>query len=204
MAFRKADISNQSDVEGLVEFAIQTFGRLDILANVAAIQVECDVVETSLEDFDRVVATNLRGTFMCCKYGIAQMRSQGGGVIINIGSITGMFGDPRIAVYGATKGAVHALTRAITIDHGGDGIRCNAILPGWIRTELTDQYLNDLPDPAAAEAAAARHHPVGRIGLPEDVANVALWLASEESAFVAGQLIGVDGGISARSAYPYD
>ncbi len=179
-------------------------GSLDILANVAGVQVERNVVDTTLEQFDWIVATNLRGVFICCRHAIPYMRSQGRGVIVNIGSISGMFGDPGLAVYAATKGGVHALTRAITVDHGHEGIRCNAILPGWIKTELTAQFLAQARDPAAAERAAAREHPVGRVGLPEDIANAALWLASSESAFVAGQLIGVDGGMSARSSYHYE
>ena len=127
------------------------------------------------------------------------MRALGGGVIINIGSTSGQLADRSMAIYNASKAWVHGLTRSIAVDHGRDGIRCNAICPGWTATDLVVQAFALADDPAAAEAAAVARHPVGRLGRPEDIAAMAAWLASDEAGFATGQLFTVDGGLTAAS-----
>ena len=129
------------------------------------------------------------------------MRAGGGGSIINVGSYDGFVADPGLAVYCASKGGVHALSKAIAVDHGGDGIRCNVICPGWIKTEMLEEYLGSQNDGADAEQLIIAQHPLGRLGRPEDIANLALWLASDESNFATGQLFVHDGGLTAHAPY---
>ena len=121
-----------------------------------------------------------------------------GASIVNIGSISGMVADPRMALYNASKAFVHGLTRSIAVDHGPD-IRCNAICPGWIVTDMADAAFGLAEDPAAAKSDALARHPTGRLGAPGDIANLALWLASDESAFATGQCYTLDGGLTAAS-----
>ena len=143
---------------------------------------------------------NVRGVFNCSRAAVRQIQAQpGGGAIINIGSISGESADHGMAVYNASKGAVHALTRAIATDHGRDGIRCNAIAPGWIATALADAAFDLAEDPEAARSVAVGQHPVGRLGLPADVASLAVWLASDESMFASGSVYTIDGGLTAQS-----
>ncbi len=124
---------------------------------------------------------------------------QGGGIIINIGSISGSHADPGMAIYNASKAFVQGLTRSVAVDHGADGIRCNAICPGWIMTEMASRAFALAADPVEAERQALAKHPVGRFGLPSDVAALALWLASDQAAFATGQLFTLDGGLTAQS-----
>jgi NAD(P)-dependent dehydrogenase (short-subunit alcohol dehydrogenase family) len=130
---------------------------------------------------------------------IPAIKASGGGAIINIGSISGLQADPGMALYNASKAFVHGLTRSIAVDHGADAIRCNAISPGWILTAMADAAFAQAGDPQKAEGDALARHPLGRFGTPEDIAAAALWLASEESAFVTGQCFVVDGGLTAAT-----
>ena len=200
--FHRADISNAAEVESLIDFAIDRFGKLDVLVNNASIEIEeaSRTVETlTEEEWDRIHGVNLRGVFLCCKYAIAPMRENGGGSIINLGSISGFLADRQMPAYNASKGGVHMLTRSVAVDHGPDGIRCNAICPGWIMTAMTSQLFDDVPDREATERRLIDQHPVRRFGTPEDIANMALWLASDESGFASGQFFTVDGGLTAAS-----
>lgn len=202
LLFLTADVSRAPDVAAAVEQAVSRFGGLDVLVNNAGIQLEKTIEHTSEEEWDRVLAVNLKGVFLCARAALAPMRRRGGGAIINIGSYEGLVADPGLAAYCASKGGVHALSRAIAVDHGRDGIRCNAICPGWIETEMTEAYLASLPDPAAARRALSSIHPVGRTGQPSDIAGLAVWLASDEAAFITGQLFVADGGLTARPPQP--
>ena len=196
----RTDVADPAQANALIEAAAAAFGSLDAVVNNAGVQVTKTVADTSDEEFDLVMDVNVRGVFNLCRAAVRQMRDQpGGGAIVNIGSVAGFTVDHNMAVYNASKGAVHSLTRAIAVDHGPDGIRSNAICPGWIATEMADAAFDLAPDPAAARAAAVAHHPVGRLGLPADVAALAVWLASEESAFVSGSLFTIDGGLTAQS-----
>ncbi len=193
------DVSDPSAADALIAAAVDAHGGLDVLVNNAGVQVVATVADTTDEEFDYVMGVNVRGVFNCCRAAVRRMRDHGGGSIINIGSVAGETADHSMAAYNASKGAVHALTRSIAIDHGRDGVRCNAILPGWIATDLAEVVFDGSDDPATARAAAVGRHPVGRLGTPEEVANLAAWLASDESSFVSGSLFRIDGGLTAQS-----
>ena len=202
LIFHRTDITQSDEVEQLVEFTVERFGRLDTLVNNAGIEIEGGnrTVETlSQDEWDQIHNVNLRGVFLGCKHAIAPMRKNGGGSIINLGSISGFFGDRGMPAYNATKGGVHMLTRCVAVDHGADGIRCNAICPGWIMTDMTAGLFEHVADRDAAERHISAQHPVGRFGRPEDIANMALWLASDESGFASGQFFTIDGGLTAAA-----
>ena len=171
-------------------------GSIDILVNNAGVQVEKTVVDSSDDDWVAVVGTNCRGVFNVCRAFIPVMKA--GGSLINIGSISGRAADPSMALYNASKAFVHGLTRSIAVDHG-PGIRCNAICPGWIETGMLEAGFGLAGDPAAARDDAISRHAVRRLGRPDDVARMALWLASDEAAFATGQCFTVDGGLTAAS-----
>ena len=187
----------------MVTFALERLGRLDILVTNAGVEIEKTLEDTSEAEWDALMDVNLKGVFLCCKAAIPIMRGQGGGVIINLSSISAQLADPGLAAYNASKAGVAGMTRSIAVDHGRDGIRCNAICPGWIMTDMLRQtFAQAGPDPAAmaaAETAAVAQHPLGRLGQPEDIANLALWLASDEASFASGQLYTLDGGLTAGS-----
>ncbi len=202
LVFLAADAARAGDAADVVAKAVDRFGGLDVLVNNAGIQLEKTIEHTSEEEWDRVLAVNLKSVFLYARAALAPMRRRGGGSIVNIGSYDGFVADPGLAAYCASKGGVHALSRAIAVDHGQDGIRCNVICPGWIETEMAEAYLASQPDPAAARRALTSIHPVGRTGQPADIAGLAAWLASDESAFVTGQLFVADGGLTARAPQP--
>jgi meso-butanediol dehydrogenase/(S,S)-butanediol dehydrogenase/diacetyl reductase len=194
-----ADVARGQDVEALATHVVATLGGLDILVNNAGVQVEKTVVATSDEDWDAVMGINARGVFNCCRALIPVMAKGGGGVIVNIGSTSGFAADPGLALYNASKAFVHGLTRAIAVDHGPDGIRCNALCPGWIMTGMADAAFAVAREPSAAKRDALRRHPAGRLGRPGDVAGAVAFLASEDAAFMTGQTLVLDGGLIAAS-----
>ena len=193
-----ADVSNPKDMRRLAVAAKQMPGRPSILVNNAGVQLEKDIVATTDEDWLQVVGTNCRGVFNACREFIPLMESSGGGVIVNIGSISGNFADPGLALYNASKGFVHALTRSIAIDHG-PLIRCNAVSPGWIMTAMAEAAFQESSDVDRIKTDALARHPAGRLGVPEDIAKVVEWLVSDDARFVTGQCITVDGGLTAAS-----
>jgi NAD(P)-dependent dehydrogenase (short-subunit alcohol dehydrogenase family) len=194
------DVSDPASADALIAAAVENFGSIDVLVNNAGVQVEKTIADTTDEEYDRVMDVNVKGVFNCARAAVLQMQQQdSGGSIINIGSISGNTADHGMAVYNASKGAVHALTRSIATDHGRDGIRCNAIAPGWITTALADAAFDLADDPEASRADAVNKHPIGRLGVPEDIANLAVWLASDESTFASGSVFTVDGGLTAQS-----
>ena len=202
LVFVPGDVASADHASLLVETALARFGGLDVLVNNAAMQIEKTVLDTREDEWDRIFAVNVRSVFLLCRAAIPVMSRSGGGSIVNIGSYDGFVADPGLAAYCATKGAVHALSRAIAIDHGAGNVRCNVICPGWIKTGMMDAYLASVADPAAAAQALDANQPVGRIGRPEDIAALALWLASDESAFTTGQLMVCDGGLTAKAPQP--
>ena len=196
----RTDVADPAQADALVAAAVEAFGRLDAVVNNAGVQVEKTVADTTDEDFDHVIGVNVRGVFNVCRAAVRQMRAQPeGGAIINVGSIAGTVPDHGMAVYNASKAAVHGLTRSIAVDHGAEGIRCNAVLPGWIATAMADAAFESAADPAAARAAAVERHPVGRLGRPSDIAGLVLWLASDEASFVSGSLFTIDGGLTSQT-----
>lgn len=194
-----ADVANASAVEELRRVVGSTLGGLDILVNNAGVQIEKTVIETSDADWDRLIGANVKGVFHCCRAFIPLLAEGGGGAIVNLGSTSGFSADPGLALYNASKAFVHGLTRSIAIDHGTQGVRCNAIAPGWIMTEMAEAAFDLAADPDAAKRDALARHPVGRFGAPADIAATAVWLASDEAAFVTGQTFVVDGGLLAAS-----
>jgi NAD(P)-dependent dehydrogenase (short-subunit alcohol dehydrogenase family) len=192
------DVTQQDDVRRMADAVFQQWGRIDVLVNSAGTSAKGNVMETSVEEFDRVMETNVRGTFLTCKYVIPYMLRQQSGSIINIASVFGMRGVPQRVAYAASKGAVINMTRAIAMDHARDGIRVNCISPGWVETELSLSMISLEPDPHAAYQARQAMHPIGRGGKPEDIAHAALYLASDDVQWVTGVCLPVDGGYTAR------
>jgi NAD(P)-dependent dehydrogenase (short-subunit alcohol dehydrogenase family) len=195
--YRHADVSREADVAALVGAAVESFGRLDVMVNNAAIQVERELVETTEEDLDRVLAVNLKGVFFGCKHAVLAMRETGGGTIVNVASILALVGDGLLAAYCAAKGGVLGITRATAVQYGSSGIRCNAICPGDIDTPIVQAYFAAAGDPAAVRAEVEAEYPLGRIAQPDEIARAVVFLASDDSVFMSGQPLVVDGGLLA-------
>jgi NAD(P)-dependent dehydrogenase (short-subunit alcohol dehydrogenase family) len=187
------DVADPQSVQVLVRQAIERHGNVSALVNNAAIQVNKTIEETTPEEWARQMAVNVGGVFLCSKYFLPYLRETRG-AIVNMSSVNGFFVEPMCAGYCATKGAIIALTKAMAIDHGRQGIRVNCICPGYINAGLAQGYFEAQPDPAAARSAAGNLHALGRIGKPEEVARVAVFLASGESSFMTGSAVVVDGG----------
>ena len=185
------DVTQAAQVKGLMESTIQRFGRLDVILSNAAILQGGSVVDLSEDDWDAMFAVNVKGAYLCGKYGIPALRSVSGGSFIITASANSFYAESDIAGYCATKGAVMQLTRAMALDHGPDGVRVNCVCPGWIDTPMSQPFLDETP---GGREFAGKIAPLGRIGRPEDVAEVALFLASDESRFVTGTSVNVDGG----------
>jgi len=193
--FIVADVSKEKDAKNLVEKAANKFGNLDILVNNAGILVSGTVTDLAEKDWDRQMDVNLKGVFLCTKYAVQQMTKQGkGGRIINISSIAGLVGFPGISAYCASKGGVTELTREVALDCARYGITVNAINPGVIATDMTKGMLDD----PATKKMFMENTPIGRVGQPEDIGNAAVFLALDESSFITGHNLVVDGGWTAR------
>jgi 2-keto-3-deoxy-L-fuconate dehydrogenase len=177
---------------------IARFGRIDILCNNAGIGVAATVVDTTEEDWDRVINVDLKGVFLGCKYVIPHMLRQGGGVIVNTASVAGMVGVLNRAAYCAAKAGVIGLTKSIAVDFVTKGIRANCVCPGTVETPWIDKILAQQPDPVAERQRMIERQPMGRMGKPEEIAAAALYLASDEAAFVTGTELVIDGGLTAR------
>ncbi len=199
--YSSVDVANPNTVKRFAESVVHALASnsnrtIDILVNNAGVQVEKTVVDSTDEDWEQVIGANARGVFNMCRELIPVMTD--GGSIINIGSISGQVADPSMALYNASKAFVHGLTRSIAVDHGPK-IRCNAICPGWIETGMLEAGFATADNPTAARQDALDRHPVRRFGKPEDIASLALWLASADSSFATGQLFTIDGGMTASS-----
>ena len=196
--FVEADVSRDEDVRRMIATAVHTYGGLHILLNNAGIQVFGTLPNTSEADWHKVMDVNLKGVYLACKYAIPHMIAQGGGSIINMSSALGLVGDPDLPAYGATKGGILAMTCSMAQAHGRQGIRVNSICPGDVYTPIVVEYFEHQPDPEEARRRAASEYALGRIAQPEEIANVALFLASDESSFVTGTYIVVDGGLTSK------
>ncbi|MEN6370401.1 MAG: SDR family oxidoreductase [Armatimonadota bacterium] len=193
--FVKADVSKAADVMDLVNHTVETFGRLDYACNNAGIEGKTALTaECSEENWDRIIGINLKGVWLCMKYEIPQILKQGG-AIVNVSSIAAIVGFRGLPAYCASKGGVSQLTRTAAIEYAQQGIRINAICPGAIRTSMLSRLEATNPEMIAGIIAA---HPIGRLGTPEEVANLIVWLCSDESSFITGCEIPVDGGYVAQ------
>lgn len=193
-----ADVTVAAEVEAAVDRAVGRFGRLDVLYNNAAIDVAGSVVDATEADWDRCLAVNARGVFLCSRAAVRHLPA--GGAIVNQASVVALIGVRDLAAYTASKGAVIALTRSMAVDLAPRGIRVNAICPGAVRTPMLDLVLGRRGDGdvAAGLAATLPNYPLGRVGGVEDIAVLALFLASDESAFMTGSIVTADGGVTAR------
>ena len=194
-AYFQVDVRDEDAVGSAVAEVAERFGRIDVLLNAAGVSGVGAVGELSSEDWDRVVDVNLKGTFLVCKHAVKPMQRQGSGSIVNVSSIEGLVGFPGQAAYNASKGGVVLLTRNMAVDYGGDGIRVNCLCPGLIDTPMT-ALLHEEALAAVREEFVALHL-LRRAGTPQEVAGAALFLASEDAAFVTGHALVVDGGATA-------
>ena len=172
--------------------------KLDILVNAAGIEIEKTIEDTTLEEWNRIFAINVTGMFLTSKYALPLVRKSAAASIINFGSYDGYIADPGLAAYCATKGAVHALTRAMACDHGPEGIRVNAICPGYVDTPMLQSFFGESGDIESLKKAVRDVHPTRTYGTAEDIANLVNWLASDEARYASGQLWVLDGGLSAQ------
>jgi len=189
------DVSVEGDVCAAVERARETYGRLDVLVNNAAVEFNGDVTQLEPDDWDRQIAVNLRGAYLLSRYAIPLMRAHGG-VIVNISSVHAFVSWPGCPAYDASKAGLNALTRAMALDHGREGIRVNTICPGYIDTPLMQKALRDSPDREEALRRILAAHPAGRIGTPQDIAEAVLFLASPGASFITGATLVIDGGMT--------
>ena len=194
--FVRADVSQRADVEALVRQTVESYGRLDCAHNNAGIEGDmaptCDCTEAN---WDRTIAVNLKGVWLCMKYEIPQMLEQGGGVIVNTSSVAGLVGFLNLPAYVATKHGVAGLTRTAALEYADQGIRVNAVCPGVINTPMIDRIV---AGDAEAEAQFTALEPVGRMGSPAEVAQAVVWLCSDGASFVTGIAMPVDGGFVAQ------
>ena len=197
--FVRADVSSEADVRNVVNTALERYGRLDVMVNNAAIELEGELLETSEEQFDAIMSVNLKGVFFGCREAVAAMRGSGsGGAIINVASILALVGDGMLTAYCAAKAGVLGLTRAVAVQYAHEGIRCNAICPGDVDTPMVQSYFDAFEDAGQRRREVEAHYPMQRIAQPREIARLAVYLASDDASFINGQPIVVDGGLTAK------
>ena len=191
------DVTREAEVKALVARSVDTFGGLHLLVNNAAYWMAGTIEETSVEDWERMMETNLKGVFLLVKHALPALRQAGGGSIVNIGSVLGLVGMKRRVAYATSKGGLVLLTKSLALDHAQDKIRVNCICPSLVDTPMGQESLTGAGDAAAERARRLAQIPLGRAGTQEDVARLALFLASEDSSWITGAAIALDGGFTA-------
>ena len=189
-----ADVSRASDAHRMVEAVMDIFGRIDVLVNNAGVFTEGNVVDTSEEDWNRILGVNLSGVFFCMKYSIPEMIKGGGGVVVNISSEAGLVGIGNQVAYNVSKSGVIALTKSAALDFAGDNIRVNCLCPGRVLTPLVKEVIRSSQDPEATRRLLSEDRPMKRMGKPEEIAAGILFLASDEVAYATGTVLSIDGG----------
>lgn len=204
LMFHKTDVADEDSVLNLMAHVKNEFGRLDVLVNNAGICIEVPIKDMSVDQWDKVMAVNVRSVFLMTKHAFPLMTNDVSShpAIVNISSIESLGANPTHGVYGASKGAVASFTHNIALEYGPHGIRCNAIAPGWVNTPFNEKLLEQYSDRAKVDEEIKNLHPIGRLGLPVDVANTAVYLASEKAGFITGQEIVVAGGRMAKLPLP--
>ena len=198
--FVKSDVSKAAEVETLIQKVVERFGRLDIAFNNAGIEgVQAPIVRQSEEDWDRTIAINLKGVWLCLKYEIRQMlRQGGGGAIVNMASTIGLIGTAGVAAYSASKHGVIGLTKTAALENAKSGIRINAVCPGFTETPMADRIFRA----PAVRKYAVDCHPIGRFGRPAEIAEAVVWMCSDRASFMTGQSLVLDGGFLAGPTSP--
>lgn len=203
--FQPADVSDDEVCRSLVDHAVDAHGGLHVLCNNVGIQPTSSYLpahEMTVDMWDRIIDVNLKSTFLMCRHAIPVMRKQGGGVIVTTASVQGLQSAKGVSAYAASKGGQLSLTRQLALEYAEDGIRVLAVNPGTIDTPLVDEALDATgSNTPEARAAMAAVHPIGRIGQPEDIAKVVLFLASDDASFMTGEYVNVDGGVMAKGAW---
>lgn len=195
--FYKTDVGSEYDVKNMVDAVVAEHGRIDVLVNNAGIEFYKPVTTTTEDEWDRLMRVNLKGVFLCSKAAIPAMR-QSGGVIVNVASELGIVGEANVAAYCASKGGVVMLSKAMAIDHGPEGIRVNCLCPGPVSTKLLEDVFRASDDPEGMRQGFEQRMILNRLGTPEECANAALFLASNESSFMVGANLVLDGGWTTR------
>ncbi|WP_339183525.1 SDR family oxidoreductase [Oceanobacillus sp. FSL W7-1293] len=196
-----ADFSDPQTPDRVVAEVIDRAGRLDVLINNAGMMMEASIEEMTLEDWQRNINLNLTAPFLLTRAALPYLRKTQGS-IVNTSSVEGMAANPGHAAYAVTKSGILGLTRSIAVDHGQEGIRCNAVAPGWIDTDLNINLIENSPDAEAFKRDLGKIHPVGRTGKPEEVAALVAFLAADEAGFITGQVYTVDGGRTTKLSLP--
>jgi dihydroanticapsin dehydrogenase len=194
----ETDVSDPRAVEAMVAHCLELHGRIDVLVNNAGVNIPGVLHEVPDDVIDKTLAVNVKGPIYGCRAAIPHMLSEGGGSIVNISSVNGIVSEPFLSVYSASKGAVVMLTKGVALDYAKQGIRCNAICPGWVDTPINYAHADMLGGLQHVYDTIESFQPIGRPGRPEEIANVALFLASDEASFMTGAIVSADGGMTAQ------
>lgn len=195
---RRVDVADSAQVDAMVAAAVAEWGRVDVLVNNAGVNLPGVLHEVSDETIDRTLAVNVKGQIYGCRAVIPHMLAGGGGSIVNVSSVNGIVSEPFLAVYSASKGASVMLTKGVALDYATQGIRCNVICPGWVDTPINYAHAEMLGGLQHVYDTIDSFQPIGRPGEPREIANVALFLASDESSFMTGSVVSADGGMTAK------
>ena len=188
------DVADETQVERLFDRCWSAYGRLDYLINSAGVDRVNTVADATIDEWDWIVGVNLRGVFLCCRAAIPLMKRSGGGAIVNIGSTFAFTGNPKSAIYSATKGGVHQLTKCMAVDHTAEGIRVNCVAPGPVDTPMLQKEVSEHSDPEEMKAGMLRGLPINRVATPEEIANVVCFVLSDQASYMTGSIVVADGG----------